>query len=106
VRVRFEVGGVSNEALALVDTGFDGFLAVPEAVAASWSQPLHADRVQTASGQVIAVPVFAGRLELTDQPGPFTALLIAIGDEFLLGIAAIRRFKMTFDHGQRILVEP
>ncbi|MDP2937521.1 MAG: hypothetical protein Q8O86_13635 [Dehalococcoidia bacterium] len=62
-------------------------------------------RVRTASGQVVRVPVYLGSIELVDQPGPIDALIIALGDEYLLGLPALNHFKVTFDHGQRVSVE-
>jgi hypothetical protein len=75
-------------------------------VAATWPRPARVQRVRTASGEVVRVPVHLGTLELADQPRPLEALIIAIGDEYLLGIQAVRPFRMTFDHGERIIVEP
>jgi len=106
LRVRFTVGGYNAEEWALVDTGFDGDFAVPQSIIGSLSQPRRRDRVQTASGQRVPVPIFPSMIELVDLPGPFRAEIIAIGDEYLLGIHALNRFKVTFDHGQRVIVEP
>jgi hypothetical protein len=45
-------------------------------------------------------------VELADQPGAFAALIIALGDECLLGIQTLNHFRVIFDHGQRVIVEP
>ncbi len=45
-------------------------------------------------------------MELVDRPGPVTALTIALGDEFLIGLSMINYFSVTFDHGQRLIVKP
>jgi predicted aspartyl protease len=104
--IRFVAQGVAEEVAALVDTGFDGHLAIPEALAASLPRPIYLRRVRTASGQVVRVPVYLGTVELVDQPGPINALIIALGDEYLIGIETINHFQVCFDHGLRLIVEP
>lgn len=106
LRIRFLAQGVQGEEFALVDTGFDGHLALPGALIERLPQPLYLRRVRTASGQVVRVPVYIGTVELVDHPGPIDALIIALGDEYLIGLPIINHFKVTFDHGQRLIVEP
>jgi hypothetical protein len=37
---------------------------------------------------------------------PFEVLVSQVGSELLVGIGVVRRFRVTFDHGQRVVVEP
>lgn len=106
LRVRFLAQGLEGHEWALVDTGFDGHLALPEALLDRLPEPMYVRRVRTASGQVVRVPVYLGSIELVDQPGAIDALIIALGDEYLLGLPVLNLFKVTFDHGQRLTVEP
>ena len=103
---RFTVGRHSTEVFALLDTGFDGHFAIPAAVARQLPPPAYVRRVCTASGQIVRVPVYYGTVELVNQPGPIRALPIALGDEYLLAIATLNHFSVTFDHGQRVIVTP
>jgi predicted aspartyl protease len=91
--------------VALVDTGFDGHLAVPETLAVSLPQPTYVRRVRTASGEIVHVPVYVGTVELVDQPGPIDALIIALGDEYLIGLQTVNHFRIAFDHGLRLIVQ-
>jgi hypothetical protein len=60
-----------------------------------------------ATGQLVDVPAYRGTLELVDAgTGAFDAVFICIGDEYLLGLPAINHFRVTFDHGQRLILEP
>ena len=68
--------------------------------------PLYTEPVGTASEDTVAVPVYAGTVELLDQPGRHFVLMIAIGDEFLVGIEVLNHYRVTFDHGQQVIVEP
>ncbi|MGH2559623.1 MAG: hypothetical protein ACRDJH_11205 [Thermomicrobiales bacterium] len=45
-------------------------------------------------------------MELVDQPGSIVASIIAVGDKFVLGLATLNHFRVIFDHGQRVIVEP
>jgi predicted aspartyl protease len=106
LRIRYLIGGLHDEAFALVDTGFGGHLAVPEALLGQLPQPTYVHRDRTASGQVVRVPAYVGTVELRDQPGPIRAVVIVLGDEYLVGLRTVNHFKVTFDHGQRVIVEP
>ncbi|MGH2560573.1 MAG: hypothetical protein ACRDJH_16035 [Thermomicrobiales bacterium] len=103
--IRFVIEGIVGGTFALLDTGFDGYLAVPAALVAALPGPPRTRPIQTASGEQIEVPVYFGTVEFVDQPGEIEALIIAIGDEYLLGLATLNHFKVTFDHGQRVIVE-
>lgn len=81
--VSFNIDGYDATVQALVDTGFDGYFAVPEALTASLPLPVRFQRVHIASGQVVRAPVYLGTLELLEAPGTFSALIIALGDECL-----------------------
>ncbi|MBI4317425.1 MAG: hypothetical protein HY675_02955 [Chloroflexi bacterium] len=105
LRIHFAVQGVDGEEFAVVDTGFDGHLAIPESFIETLPPPHYVRRVRTASGQIVRVPVYLGSVELLDQPGEIDALIIALGDEYLVGLPTISHFKVTFDHGQRLIVE-
>jgi predicted aspartyl protease len=106
LRIQYLIEGLQGEAFALVDTGFDGYLAVPESLLPQLPQPAYVHRVRTASGQVVGVPAYVGTVELGDQPGPIQAVAIVLGDEYLVGLRTVNHFKITFDHGQRLVVEP
>lgn len=106
LQVRFLVQRVEGNEWALVDTGFDGHLAIPEALVDRLPEPMYLRRVRTASGQVFRAPIYLGSIEFVDQPGPIDALIIALGDEYLLGLPVLNHLKVTFDHGQRLTVEP
>jgi predicted aspartyl protease len=105
VAIRFSIDGVTREVSALIDTGFDGHLAVPAALSSAFPVPAFRQRVRTASGQVVAAPAFDGTVELTDVPGAFPVLVIALGDEFLLGLSSVNYFRVTLDHGQQVIIE-
>ncbi|MGH2532205.1 MAG: hypothetical protein ACRDJW_07835 [Thermomicrobiales bacterium] len=73
---------------------------------AALPRPRDLEFAQTVSGERVRVPVYNGTVELLDQPGPIDGLIIALGDEYLLGLDVLNHFKVTFDHGQRVIIEP
>lgn len=105
LQIRFLAQGLERETFALVDTGFDGHLAIPEALVDDLPEPLYVRRVRTASGQIVRVPVYVGTVKLAEHPNPIDALIIALGDEYLLGLPTLNHFKVTFDHGKTITVK-
>ena len=78
--LRWSVDGVEEQVSALVDSGFEGHLAVPEEVAARLPPPARVQRVQTASGEIVQVRVYVGAVVLMDQPREIEALVIALGE--------------------------
>lgn len=106
LRIRFTIQGITGNVAALLDTGFDGYLAIPESTIAAFPLPLGRQPILTASGEQVRVPIYRGTIELIGMPRPIAAPIIAIGDEYLLGLATLNHFKVTFDHGQRVIVEP
>jgi predicted aspartyl protease len=103
---RLTIAGTSLDGSALVDSGFEGYVALPKDLERTLSAPAYHWRVETASGELVDVPVWDGTAELTDAPGSFQVRAIALGDEFLVGLRLMNRFRITFDHGRQLLVEP
>lgn len=103
--VRVEVHGFVYEGYALLDTGFDGDVILPERCvsdigAAGWHR-----HYILADGSEVRAPIYDGSLAFNGL-GPFPSVIAVIGDEALIGVHAIRRFRVILDHGQRVVVEP
>jgi predicted aspartyl protease len=106
LRLHFDVRGrLSAEAPALLDTGFTGDLALPTRLL-SGNIGLPDTRVgwELGDGSIASAPIYLGTIELIGLP-PFTAAVTFIGDEYILGRGVLDRFSVTFDHGQRVVLE-
>ena len=79
---------------ALVDSGFEGYVAVPTALVRTLPPPGYRRRAEAASGEIVVVSVWEGTAELNDAPGRFDVRAIALGDEFLMGL-------LTMNHTSR-----
>lgn len=102
--VDFTIGLLQARALAYIDTGFDGYLVIPEAL--GWQLPLpeQLQRLGLASGAMVRAPVYLGSLETPGFAPPFPARIVLLGDEYILGRRGIDRHAVLFDHGRRVEV--
>lgn len=103
--IRLNIRGHRWEALALLDTGFTGHLAVPLSVLRDGiGLPDGRSDWELADGSMIDAPTYLGSVEIVGFP-PIPATVIFLGNENILGRGVLDRFKVTFDHGQRVVVE-
>lgn len=104
IPLRISLRNRSLNVQALLDTGFDGDVALPLGLLLN-SGPDRYTLWTLADGSEVVAPAFLGTVEL----GEFDALPVlvnAIGDEPLIGRGLSDRFLITLDHGRRIIVEP
>ena len=105
IPVAVAFGGRTEHIEALLDTGFEGDLVVPERYARQASEPDGGQVLRLADGTEIVRPIFRGSITV-GQLGTFPGLVVALGDECLMGLRLANRFAITLDHGRRIVVEP
>ena len=58
-----------------------------------------------ADGSPVIAPYFLGTVDLAGH-GPFSAVVIVLGDQPLIGAGAIRHVIVILDHGRRMIVQP
>ena len=97
--------GHKTEFEALLDTGFDGGLAVSESSMAVRQTAEWRLTAALADGSMVDVPAYLGTVQVGELP-PVTTIIVTLGDEPILGRAVSDQFNITLDHGQRIVVEP
>jgi len=102
---RVHIGGQGVDVEALLDTGFDGDVAIPDALIKQAGSPDGHSRWRLADGTSVLVPYYVGTVELAGL-GPFLALVIVLGDEPLFGAGAARHVTIVLDHGRRVLLQP
>lgn len=90
---------------ALLDTGFDGDVAVPYASVADGDPPDGYLSCRLADGSDVLSPFYVGTVKVGAM-GSFSIVIVALGDEPLVGRGVSDRFKVTLDHGQQLIVEP
>lgn len=105
VPVRWLVRSNQAQVSALVDTGFDGHLVLPAGEAEQLGEPDSLEPWRLADGRTVYVPEYRGSLELVGLRPSIAAIILVLGEEFILGRAALNHFRVTFDHGRRVVVE-
>ena len=101
--VMFEARRIHQDVLAFVDTGFDGFLILPEAYLPQLGAPDFVGRWSLADGSVVEAAEYRGTIAITGLPPVVHARITCLGTEAILGRAVLDRFAITFDHGRRII---
>lgn len=90
---------------ALIDTGFDGYVAVPPELVADGGPPDDFHIWILADGSQVVAPFYLGTVHVGDV-GSAPAAITALGDEPIVGRGIIDRFLLHLDHGERVVVEP
>lgn len=107
LRVRVGIRGRRAEALALIDTGFEGAAVAPEDWAdETLSDPEGFAPLQMADGSVSYAPLYVGSVEVMGLAPIDDIPITILGNEYMLGRDVIDLYAVTFDHGKRVVVEP
>jgi predicted aspartyl protease len=106
VEVTFVVGTFrSPPILAYVDSGFDGYLLVPATQATLLGPPQLSTRWELGDGSVVQAQEYRGEIEVSGLSLIIPARITCLGEEYLLGRGIVDRLRMTFDRGQRLILE-
>ena len=105
VEVEFTVGAFrSPTVLAYVDTGFDGYLIIP-ATKHRFCAPQFSAPWELGDGSVVQAQEYRGDIVISGLSISIAARITLIGKEYLLGRGVVDHVRMTFDHGQHLLLE-
>ena len=88
---------------ALIDTGFDGDVAIPPGLLAD-DAPDDYQRWTLADASIMYAPMYLGTVQVSDV-GSVDALITAMGDEPIMGRGMTDHFRLVLDHGERVIVE-
>jgi predicted aspartyl protease len=92
VELQLVIGGDDQFIEALIDTGFDGYIAVPSQSLPPISEPDGYLPCGLAEGSVIEAPFYRGRVRLGDL-NEFSIVVLALGDEFIVGRGVTDRLR-------------
>jgi clan AA aspartic protease len=99
------VDDLEIEALALVDTGFDGEIIVPRDMLRS---DLGYEAVLTwrlADDSEVLARMYRGAVRIAGVEVTIPVSINALGHELLIGAALISRFRVILDHGTSVTFE-
>jgi len=106
VEVAFVIGTFrSQPILAYVDSGFDGYLLVPSTQTVLFGPSQFSTSWELGDGSVVQAQEYRGEVEVIGLPVTIPARITFLGDEYLLGRGVVDRLHMTFDRGQRLILE-
>jgi predicted aspartyl protease len=105
IPLRLSIGLTTVDIDALVDTGFDGDIALPASFPRFDRQPTFESRWILTDGSQVIAPGYQGSA-LIDSIGTFAVAVTMIGNEPLVGVGFVRRILLTLDHGERVIVGP
>ena len=95
---------VTAQVETLLDTGFDGFLALPEGTVSGGLEPDNYLQWTLADGSRVTARAYFGVVQIGSTQIP-QAVIIELGDEPILGRRVIERFRVVLDHGQQVIFE-
>ena len=106
VPIRVQIRDWEGETLALLDTGYDGELIVPVDILNHLDVPDEHTNVQVADNRIVDAPVYLGVLEIVGLDYIADVYVTALADEYILGRGILDSYRVTFDHGERVIIEP
>ena len=101
LRIKVMLGDRDYEEDALLDTGFNGDVAVPYHVELDPSG--RTTELILGDGSLIRARSQLGQVQLGDLE-PVPAEIIAMGSNFVIGTGILRHYEVILDHGQRVIV--
>jgi predicted aspartyl protease len=106
VEIEFVVGAFRSPIiLAYVDTGFDGYLIIPATQTSLLGGPQFSAPWELGDGSVVQAQEYRGDILISGLNINIPARITLIGEEYLLGRSVVDHLRITFDHGQRLLLE-
>lgn len=90
---------------ALVDTGFSGDLVLPNGFFPDNQEPDSYSAWTVADGRRVTAAIYYGLVRIGDYPA-VEAAIILLGDKPIIGRSITNRYRVIFDHGRRVIVEP
>jgi predicted aspartyl protease len=103
--LRLTIEDYSSDLEALLDTGFDGDVVIPENYAISHLAPVDSISANLADGSAVDVPAYVGSARIginVIEP----ILILVLGDVPLIGRNLIKHFAVILDHGRQVIIEP
>lgn len=105
LEVELTVRGYRSVVWGYIDTGFDGYVAIPRSLQARIGAPDYVVRWELADTSGAEAGEYLGTIRLVGEGGEMPARVTVLGDEFLIGRAIVDRFRVTFEHGRMVTVE-
>ena len=103
--LRISIKSFRSNIPAYIDTGFDGYLIVPEYLVIELGEPDYVSEWELGDGSIVEAQDYLGTLEIVGLEENIEVRISAIGTEFILGRSIIDRYCVLFDHGGSVIIE-
>lgn len=103
--LRLTVDERTVEVMALIDTGFDGDLAVPVSLMSDDKPPDDYRTWALADGTEIEAAIYYGSVQVGNL-APLDCDVTVLGEEAIVGRGITDSYRVILDHGERVIVEP
>src|SRR4051794_36640345 len=93
---------------ALLDTGFEGDMIIPEGLMTNGKPPDSYLRFTLADPTAtVLAPSYLGKVEVAHlgEPGTSVAIISVLGSEPIIGRNLARRFRIALEYGRRVVIE-
>ena len=103
--IRLAVAGAELAFEALLDTGLDGDVVVPEGAIPGSATPRGTTTYQLGDGSLVRAPWYTGTLRIGELAAVRVAVTV-LGPEHIVGRGVAARYAVLLDRGRRVVVEP
>lgn len=105
--IRVAIRNWEIEAIALLDTGFTGELIIPrDSLPQDFGAPEGFLSIGLGDDETkVLSPLYYGTAAIVGLPSMPDIGIAVIGDEFVVGVGIIRRYRIILEHGDRVIVE-
>ena len=104
LEVEFTARGIQARDFAYLDTGFDGFLIAPLAVATALGKPDLVSTWELGDGSLTAGADYLGEIDIVGMGLPILGQITCLGNDWILGLAVLNQFEVIFYHGLKVEV--
>lgn len=101
--LEIQLDGLELGLEALIDTGFDGGVALPTQLVEG-VLPVAFEVYRLADGSQARAALYRATVSVGDLP-PFAVEITALGDEPIVGRGVVDRYAVLLDYGRRVIVE-
>ena len=103
--IRLSAGGAEHVFEALLDTGLDGDVVVPEGMIPASAEVGGTTTYQLGDGTLVRAPWYTGTLRIGELAAVRVAVAV-LGPEYIVGRGVAARYAVLLDRGRRVVVEP
>ena len=105
LEVAFEARGIGDKDFAYLDTGFDGFLIIPHTFVTSLGDPDLVSRWELGDNSLTYGADFLGEINVVGLAPAMMGQITCLGDEWILGLGILNKFRVAFDHGRTVEID-